>query len=263
MPFPATQRVVYDKNILDTVICQLRFPPILRIDAEIPAAFQERIRGEYPSFKETGQLNLPIPQDLKLGVPGDVLRIGVPTGVKNYEFSSDDSQWTINLSRTFLGLTTKKYARWEGFKEKLQGPLEALLSIYSPAFFSRIGLRYIDIINRSALNLTDVDWTELLKPHLLGVLASPDVGKRVANMEAAYEIALLDGVSKVRVVTRLVRSVQSDEQYYMVDSDFFDNARNSIDQALAKLDYLHERATRLLQWCITPRLHQAMEPKPL
>ena len=40
-PFPDTPRVVYNKNPLFEVLCQLRFPHILRIETEIPAAVPE------------------------------------------------------------------------------------------------------------------------------------------------------------------------------------------------------------------------------
>ena len=44
MPFPVTKRIIYKKNPLVEVICQLRFPPILSIDTEIPARFQGAIK---------------------------------------------------------------------------------------------------------------------------------------------------------------------------------------------------------------------------
>ncbi|HQU44113.1 MAG TPA: TIGR04255 family protein, partial [Pirellulales bacterium] len=52
MPLPEFPRVIYGKNPLEVVICQLRFPPILRIGAELPAEFQERIRKDYPEFRD-------------------------------------------------------------------------------------------------------------------------------------------------------------------------------------------------------------------
>ena len=47
MAFPEVERVIYERNPLDEVICQLRFPAILKID-EPPIAFQEQIRTRYP-----------------------------------------------------------------------------------------------------------------------------------------------------------------------------------------------------------------------
>ena len=47
--FSNEERMIYAKRQLVEVICQLRFPEILSIDASEPAAFQERIRREYPA----------------------------------------------------------------------------------------------------------------------------------------------------------------------------------------------------------------------
>jgi uncharacterized protein (TIGR04255 family) len=50
--FPEAPRVIFRKKPSEEVICQLRFPTILRISAEPPATFQERIRLHYPTFQE-------------------------------------------------------------------------------------------------------------------------------------------------------------------------------------------------------------------
>ncbi len=60
MPFPEVQRVIYRKNPLEQVICQFRFPAILRIDTETPADFQERIRNDFPQFAEQTEWKFPI-----------------------------------------------------------------------------------------------------------------------------------------------------------------------------------------------------------
>ena len=44
------QRCIYDMNPLAEVICQLRFPEILSIQANIPANFQEAIRHIFPKY---------------------------------------------------------------------------------------------------------------------------------------------------------------------------------------------------------------------
>ena len=44
------RRFIYEKNQLVEVICQLRFPAILSIDSETPAAFQEKVRARYPRY---------------------------------------------------------------------------------------------------------------------------------------------------------------------------------------------------------------------
>ena len=41
-------RQIYRRRQLLEVICQLRFPDILKIESTAPAEFQDQIRAEYP-----------------------------------------------------------------------------------------------------------------------------------------------------------------------------------------------------------------------
>jgi hypothetical protein len=51
MPFPAAERVTFQKNPLNEVICQLRFPPILKIDHHEPGRMSMVFRSALRSFK--------------------------------------------------------------------------------------------------------------------------------------------------------------------------------------------------------------------
>jgi len=260
MPFPEAPRIVFRRNPLDQVICQIRFPPILKIESESPSEFQDRVRTEFPNFEET--LGAQVGARLK-GIenpPPEFLgQLALLAARKNYQFSSEDGLWKIHLTRDFIALTTEKYERWESFKEKLRIPLDALTSVYDPRYFSRIGLRYIDVIKRSALNLENVGWSQLLRAEILGVLASPDVGSRIKSFENKNEIALSDGESMVRILTAFAEAADNKEVCYLIDSDFFKESKTPIQEALSKLDYFSIRGSRLFQWCITQRLYDAME----
>jgi uncharacterized protein (TIGR04255 family) len=266
MPFPEVTRVIFRKNPLDRVICQLKFPPILRIDAEIPAQFQEKVRRHFPNFTEISEWNILVPKDLKgsIPIPPEQIRQAIKSaGVKNYEFSSEDEHWKINLTRTFVALTCMKYERWERFKDKLQIPLEALIQVYSPDYFSRVGLRYVDIIRRSNLNLSEARWEELLQPYISGILGAQELGNFVKNFESKYEIGLSDGKSEAKIITTFLESEDGGEVCYVIDCDFYNNHKTQIDLAIEMLDYFNVRASRLIQWCITRRLYEAMEPEDL
>jgi len=262
MPFPEAPRVVFEKNPLDQVICQLRFPPILRIDTETPSDFQDEIQGAFPLYSATSEFQFTFPAEITDLPPGVSPTITQPSGWMNHQFASEDELWKVSLTRQFIALTSNRYGRWEEFKEKLNIPLNALLKSYSPSGFSRVGLRYIDVIRRSALGLSNVGWNSLLKPYVLGLLSS-DVGDHIQGYEGRYEIGLSDNSSMVRIITRLVESSESGEVCYMIDSDFFHVGKINTEAALEKLDYFKAHGSRLFQWCITERLYEAMKPQIL
>ena len=99
--------------------------------------------------------------------------------------------------------------------------LEAVKEIYTPQYFSRTGLRYIDVITRSELGLNNVDWNLLLKPFILGIISDPVVGGNVKEYEGKYEIRLEDKKGIVRMITKLTSAESDDESCFIIDSDFF------------------------------------------
>jgi hypothetical protein len=130
-PFPVSPRVIYAVNPLVEVVCQLRFPPILRVDSEPPAAFQEHIRSQYPVLLPRTDGT----QELPAGLPSQVAeRLRSSIAARNrrvgYDFISADGVWTAGLTREFLALGTSRYERWEAFRAQLTRPLEALLPLH-------------------------------------------------------------------------------------------------------------------------------------
>src|SRR5437879_5705973 len=138
MSFPPCERVIYRRNPLKQVICQLRFPPILRIESELPAGFQERIRGSFPVLRES---NPPIPG--MAGLPDEIMKMIAPAiqpvgAHMTREFLTADDKWKVGLTRDFLALTCTEYLRWEDFKAHLRLPFDALVQEYAPAFCVRV-----------------------------------------------------------------------------------------------------------------------------
>jgi uncharacterized protein (TIGR04255 family) len=145
MPLPETQREVYRTNPLAEVAVQLQFPTILRIDAESPAQFQDVIRGDYPNYRrELGADELPpgIPSQIRNLIQG----MGAAAGPMRHVFEAQGREWSVALSRDTLLLRTIAYARWEEFRGRLERVRAAFEQIYRPASYSRVGLRYVDII---------------------------------------------------------------------------------------------------------------------
>jgi uncharacterized protein (TIGR04255 family) len=267
MPFPKSHRIIYNKNPLKKVICQLRFPPILKIEKELPADFQELIRKDFPIYSESTEFSYDIPQkniNMEKLAPETFKKLlfQPPLENKNYAFSSEDGIWKINLTRTFIALSAEKYERWEKFIAKLSLPLKAFIDIYDPAYFSRVGLRYIDVISRVDLGIEGHSWDELIQPYILGMLSSKEIKENIENFESQYSIKLNDNKGNVRILTKFYEG-SKDEQCYMIDSDFSNDSKIDRGHEIEYLNYFNKRGSRLIQWCIKKTLHEAMEPKEI
>lgn len=254
--FPESPRVIYGKNPLDQVICQVRFPAILRIASEPPTQFQERIRTRFPLLAEKREVKVELPGGIERVLPREL----IPSTEVAYELTSEDGAWTVSLTPAFLALTCRRYERWEAFKEWLRTPLESLTEVYRPAFFTRTGLRYQDIIRRSALDLADIDWSELLSAHIAGELAVSELRPRVSHV--FRELCLRDDDSLIAQLHHgFVHDKESQEICYLIDADFFTQERLRDGELLPRLDRFNREAGRLFRWCISPRLHEAMHPR--
>ena len=255
-------RVIYEKNPLDKVICQARFPTILKIEAEVPSAFQERLLPDYVDLTERQEVVGDVRVAGKVGGGTDEVRQITGPTVRNYEFATEDGRWRINLTRNFLALSTGNYVRWEEFRGRLEAALQAFVDVYYPVAFTRVGLRYVDIIVRSKLGLDGVDWRELVAKPLLGVLASDGMRDAVKQFQTTFLIELgEEGLARVTAGT--IRSAQSGESCFMIDSDYYDLKRKKADEVLSRVGDFHSKAFSLFRWCITERLHTAMGPERL
>jgi uncharacterized protein (TIGR04255 family) len=258
MTFPASPRVLYERNPLEEVICQLRFPPILRVDSGDAAEFQDAIRADYPLYREEE------PAIAGMKVPAEVseiIRMSRQGPKPAKKFLSADEQWTISLTRDFIALSTIRYERWEGFRNRLRAAVDTLERIYRPSFYTRVGLRYRDVIRRSRLGLNGVPWAGLLSPFIAGEL-STDIAGEVKELSHVVLIKLAEPGS-VRLRHGLFKPDESGEESYTVDADFFTAERTELQDANQRLDHFNQQAARLFRWCITPRLHDAMGPRAI
>lgn len=213
--------------------------------------------------------------DVKVEVQQDInaaINLSIPNQIvnpmtkissnKNHEFISADGAWKINLTRTFMSITTSNYSTWEDFIEKFIGPLNALSNIYHPAFFTRVGLRYVDVFCRSRLGLEECEWSDLIQPYFLGLLGS-SVSKNVMENNGVCEVECDDKASRIRISTNLVNRLDNNEQCFLIDSDVYTNNRVSLGDIQNRLSYLHERSSRLVRFAIRDRLHEGMEPEEI
>lgn len=245
----------YEKSQLIEVICQLKFPTILSIESRAPADFQEMIRSRFPRYME-----LEPPKRDGAAEP------------KSHCFISGDGRYKISLTRDFIALSTVGYSCWADFAAWLDEPLGHFIGVYKPAFFERIGLRYVNGISREKLGLTGTQWRELITPAYLGVLNFEDVDERRVSKCSVDADQQLDDKCRMHLhagpgfVKRSVRAgntiqtVQEQEVRFILDQDIFTAGNINIKDAVSTLDLIHSHACTQFSCAITDKLHQAMKP---
>lgn len=257
MLFSDSTRYSYASPPLVEVISQLRFPTILSIGSEAPVQFQEQLRSEYPRYVAKQEQQPPRIANGKLEP--------VPP-ITNHNFVSTDGLWKINLTKDFIALSTLRYTSWEEFAQRLDRALALFIQIYQPAFFERIGLRYINAFSRRRLHLEDALWDDLINPPFIGILSEPDVDETKAHKSALdVELSLEDNRRmKLHAGPGMLGNGQQDpEPKFILDGDFSVVGKElPLQQIAEELDALHDYATRLFHAAITKELHDAMGPTP-
>lgn len=262
MLFSHYDRYQYAVRPLVEVICQLRFPAILSIGAREPVEFQEAVRHDFPRYSANKEV--PAPTVRGAGTPNPTLEQG--PAVTNYSFVSADGFWKLNLTSNFIAISTLRYERWEDFTRRFDKPLAAFIQRYEPAFFERIGLRYVNAFSRKALGMEETPWSDLIQPAFLGVLAEPDVEELpVTKCALDVEMGLEDGLHlKLHSGPGLLGGGKKDpEVKFILDGDFSTAGNFSAAQVPGRLDDLHYQAVRLFRGALTSELHSALGATPL
>ena len=252
------QTFLYEKHQLIETICQLRFPTILSIDAKEPADFQDMIRAAFPRYAcQIDQVN---------GPDGTVQK------VRNHSFITEDGAYKLNLTKDFISLSTMRYPGWDAFARTLDEPLGQFIRVYKPAFFERIGLRYVNAFSRTQLGLTELRWSRLLHPELLGILNDDSVDeagvvKCALDVERKlgerFGMKFHAGPGNIRRTTQTregPKTVQEQETRFILDLDFYTTKTTALTAAAETLEQLHGHADRFFSDAITDTLHNAMEP---
>ncbi|MGB3691335.1 MAG: TIGR04255 family protein [Spirulinaceae cyanobacterium] len=265
MKLPDYERVIYKRNPLIEVVCQVRFPTILKISNQDPVEFQDRVRFEYPLYEVHKSVSIPGNQNEILQL---VQKIGLPLNFQDttYNFRSEDSKWQVSLNKDFIALATTKYERYEIFKEKLQEVITVFDDTYKPSFYSRVDLKYQDLIIRSNLKLDQkTDWKYLIPEHIAPEFYTPEIADSVKAFMKNVEIDVEYGRLQFKhglVMTQDPEKGKS-EPGYLLDADFFVDQKTRREDVWNVLDKFKESAGRLFKWSITDKLHNAMEPESI
>jgi uncharacterized protein (TIGR04255 family) len=257
MPFPESPRIVFERNPLAQVICQLRFPTILKVAAQEPAEFQESIRQEYPSYRKDQGPGTAIPEELNKLLSS--FGMSAPQLSVAHTFQSADERKVTGLTPDFVAVTDNHYQDWNEFSADIDRAKAAVERVYQPSYYTRVGLRYVNVIDREKLGVSDVPWPQLIQPQLLGMLGTTEIGDEVMQIKTDTLIEIPE-VDDAYLRLKHGLETKDERELYRFDADFFVAERRGPADVQPILGRFNVITGNFFRWAITAALRQALRP---
>lgn len=249
------KRTIYKKNPLIEVICQVNYPAILSIEATEPTQFQDLVRDKYPQYQIGNEYEDEIMVNLKGNSAETQLQRHAVTKIHN--FIAQDGSSRVVITKNRMTFSVKEYEKWESFYKNFSYIFKIFDNIYRPTYYNRVGLRYINIIDRKKLSI-DASWNQLIKSQLLGFNSLEDskyvVKSTVVQSELEYNNM------NARILSGIVINNDNKEQCYKIDCDYYKLGsfeQSSID---GEFDALHSNFQYFFNDSITDKLIEVLEP---
>jgi uncharacterized protein (TIGR04255 family) len=252
LKFPHQPDIRLEHAPLNEVVCQVRFPPILRIVKEDPSEFQEVIRQHFPLLNIEQGFSLRIPK------PGSQAEAGAEALAKTYRFQTPDERTTISLAVDFFALSTQQYTHWSDFIKHLKLALKATRQVYKPAYASRIGLRYMNRFTLENTGLERFDQVlDIFQPDLVTLLRGSAWNDPV---ELLNQLVLTDNDAKLSIRTGF--GTEKDEHFFLLDLDYFEEGKLTIEDLEKRVQRYHSVIYDAFRWCVKEESLSIFNPIP-
>jgi len=257
MPLAFPQRsddLRLDLSPLTEVVCQVRFPPILRIPETKPVEFQEQIRERFPEFETEQRVVFQV--DISSG--GQLPPAGPHPVSKVYKFISPRRRAnTVILAENFFALTTTRYVVWEEFARDLALVTNAFMDVYRPAYSDRIGLRYVNVLDPERLGLSSLsEAVDLVQPALTCAFQTTAWQE---PEEMVNHLLLEDGDARLGLRYGIVE--KDDKPSFALDFDYFqENQELPLNDLVERCTQFHAVIYDAFRWSIKDERLAVFEP---
>ena len=235
---PGAPPANYSRNFIKQAVCELRFPTLYELEgARPPVSFAQALRKEYPI------------QDLMetVSIGGG----GAPSRANVHAFRSKRQRWTVTLGASSVKLETAHYGAFDEFKERLALVVKAATPIIDSDFFTRVGLRYINVLPYTR---TEVD--KWINPSLVGALAAGIYGEVNEHNGRVIGSTPFGGYLLQHGIVIDGKSIPTE---YSLDFDLF-SEYVQLNEALDTVQKLHDAEFSLFQWAIGPAAKSFLGP---
>ena len=262
MTLPEYTQVRYARPPLKLVVCQMRFPSLLRIsDPLFVADFQEAIDSEYPELQREQQSLF---QMSSSGLPE-------ASHVMMYRFLDGKGAWSVLLGESSLTLESRVYSSIDDLLRRFERVATAARDTLGVSLRQRLGLRYLNEF-RHPEKTALMHWRDDFRAEFLGFAASlfkEPVGHTLQQVQVLCpdgNFVVRHGVMRGTTVPPLSASTNESEgqdTFYLLDLDYSDSRQAPLDIAASQeqLRAYNAFIYRFFRWTLSERHHVALEPQ--
>lgn len=238
--FPQVEDIHLAKAPLREVICQVRFPVILRIANEEPVELQEKIRARFPVLE--------VEHGVLVEMEGLKPKGQVGLAPPSYHFHNQDRTCSVTLAPDFYALSSKAYKHWSGFSDDLDFISRAAHAEYAFPYATRIGLRYINVLEPKKIGLESFnDVLSALRDELTVMLKTD----AIQSPELALQrIQAVTNGDRFTFLYGLLHEGMPLEPKFMLDFDMYAEGNLMLEDLLDRCRRYHEFIYSAFRWCI-------------
>jgi len=224
------QAAEYKQSFLRQAVCEFRFPTLMELGGKHPpAVFVAALRRDYP--------HLEIGDEVALDLAGE-------SGCNNtHIFRSTELSWTVSLKLNSFSIETTKYTNHDEMRARVLRVVEAAAKIIDADFFTRVGLRYVNVIDSGAEDPVE-GW---VNSELTGPLLSARF-QGIQDYASRLQLAAPDGGCLIQHGLRLAEGIQVPPTY-IVDVDAF-RTGVAIADTSDVFEAMHQQASEVFDWAL-------------
>lgn len=229
---PSVEQPDIKRNVIHQAICELRFPAVLELETDKPLPFQKAIRRQYPLYKVRKNVNIG-PESIDRAI--------------HHTFIDKRKRWFVTLKSSSLGLETLHYDGYENLRNRVEYLIRKSQATRDSEFFTRIGLRYINVLPVGQKNLEGWIRDDLVAPLVAGSYGS---------VEQCWQIVTGDGsTGRYLFQHGLPGNAPTgfnnwpEKPNYVIDIDFFEEDVE-VSDAVETLNKLHKESFNLFWWAL-------------
>ncbi len=224
---PDVEPVQYERNFIDTVVCELKFPIILDWENKPPTSIQKELRREYPFHK-------------KICIIDPLTQQGGSEKNVSLNLQSKNKKWTVAIRADSIILETTAYSNFEDFSDKLDKVINVVKDKIDSDFFTRVGLRYINTINFSPDEFEELINQDLVTPIIENVYGTVKECYQRINGFTEY------GLFNFR---HGIKPNETRNQDYLLDFDYFKDGVE-VSEALELVKRFHGYNFKFFHWAL-------------